>query len=216
MKVTPRGYVVDALFLVLMPRWLAGALALVLASAWPLSAPAHDSAEGGERLPLMGTAPGFRLTTHDGASLALRDLRGKVVVVNFIYTRCADVCPLLTHQLVQVQDALGDEFGRRVHFVSISVDPEQDRPDTLRQYADALGCNLNGWTFLTGTKSKVQRVSHDYGVYFERQTGGDVGHNLLTSIIDQTGALRVQYIGYRFDVAEFLHDLRGVLAEGPS
>lgn len=87
--------------------------------AGPLASRAHDDVPA-QRLPTIGPAPDFALTSQDGAPVALRDLRGKIVAVTFVYTACADACPLLTEKMAQVQDALGAEFGARIAFVSIS------------------------------------------------------------------------------------------------
>ncbi|NIV75293.1 MAG: redoxin domain-containing protein [Gammaproteobacteria bacterium] len=176
------------------------------------AAGAHAPGAVAQRLPTLGAAPEFRLTTQEGAALALADLRGKVVVVSFLYTACADTCPLLTAKLVGIQRALGDAFGEDVFFLSVSVDPENDRPDVLKRYAQALGCDLSGWAFLTGSAEQIRQTSRDYGVYQESNPGGDVDHNLLTSLVDRQGFLRVQYMGDQFDPGEFLHDLERLAA----
>jgi protein SCO1/2 len=80
-------------------------LALALL-AFPPSLPAHE-AGGDKRLPVIGPAPPFTLTSQDGMPVALADLRGKVVALSFIYTGCPDICPMLTQKMVDVQDALG-------------------------------------------------------------------------------------------------------------
>jgi len=175
-------------------------------------AAAHETGAESKRLPVLGAAAEFRLTTQDGVPLALADLQGKVAVISFIYTSCADTCPLLTTKLVGIQKSLGDAFGKDVFFLSITVDPEHDRPEVLKHYAEALGCDLTGWAFLTGTAEQIRAVARDYGVYNEARAGGDVDHNLLTSLVDRRGALRVQYMGGRFDPAEFLHDIQWLAA----
>jgi cytochrome oxidase Cu insertion factor (SCO1/SenC/PrrC family) len=103
------------------------ALAMLAFPAWPS---AHK-ADAGQPLPVIGPAPNFALTSQDGKPVSLTDLRGKVVAVTFIYTECPDICPMLTQKMVQVQDELGPDFGKKIAFVSISLDPE----DTLRFYA---------------------------------------------------------------------------------
>ena len=93
---------------------------------------------------------GFALISQDGAPVKLADYRGKVVAVTFIFTLCADTCPVLTPMMSFVQDQLGPDFGEKIHFVSITVDPERDTPEVLKEYAQAFGANLSGWSFLTG------------------------------------------------------------------
>ena len=139
-----------------------------------------------------------------------------MVAVTFIYATCADTCPLLTAKLAGLQQRLGSDFGRRVHFVSITVDPERDTPDALRHYARAHGANPAGWAFLTGSPAEIQDVARRYGVVARKTARGDVDHTFLTSIIDPRGVLRVQYMGVRFDPEELLRDLQSVLREAPA
>lgn len=186
---------------------LLGLLASCAAHAW------GHAAKGQGRLPTVGAAPGFALTDQAGGRVALADLRGKVLAVTFIYTTCADSCPLLTAKMAVVQRKLGADFGARVRFVSITVEPEIDTPAVLKAYADKFGADARGWSFLTGTSEEIQEIVRGYGAFARRVTPGDVDHIFLTSLIDRKGVLRVQYLGYRFDPAEFLRDLRALLRE---
>ena len=164
-------------------------------------------------LPTIAPAPEFRLTSQDGAQVALADLRGKVVAVTFIYTLCTNTCPVLTPMMSFVQDQLGADFGAKIAFVSITVDPERDTPEVLKQYAQAFGANLAGWFFLTGRSDVIRDVTRRYGVFALKSANGDVDHTFLTSIVDRRGILRVQYLGVRFDPNEFRHDLLSLLQE---
>jgi protein SCO1 len=165
------------------------------------------------RLSSIGPAPDFALVAQDGRVLALRDLRGKVVAITFIYASCTDTCPLLTAKLATLQSALGADFGSRVRFVSVTVDPERDTPAVLTQYARAYGANFDGWAFVTGSADEIRKVARGYGVYAKRKATGDVDHTFLTSVVDQRGILRVQYLGVRFDPQELLYDIRSLLTE---
>jgi len=182
---------------------------LAAASAHGLAHQAKDDA----RLPVVGAAPVFALTDQDGARSTLDDLRGKVAVVTFIYATCTDTCPLLTAKMASLQKPLAADFGARVRFVSITVDPEVDTPTVLRGYAKAHGANLSGWSFLTGTPAVIDEVIRAYGAYARRAGRGNVDHLFLTSLVDRQGRIRVQYLGYRFDPDEMLRDLRSLLRE---
>jgi protein SCO1/2 len=160
-----------------------------------------------QALPLIAPAPGFALTSQDGGELKLADLHGKVVAVTFIFTRCADTCPVLTPMMSFVQDRLGTDFGTKIVFVSITVDPERDTPEVLKEYGEAFGANFAGWFFLTGSSLAIADVVHRYGVFAAKAENGNVNHTFLTSIIDRRGVLRVQYLGVRFDPEEFRLDL---------
>ncbi len=200
----------------MMRRALSSLMTLLVSLIVGLAVPpasAHGPSRPAERLPAIGPAPDFSLTTQDGTAFSLAGLRGKVVALNFVFTRCADVCPIATHKMVEIQDQLGEVFGRDVFFVSVTVDPDNDTLEELALYAHALGCNPSGWAFLTGPPAAVRDVATSYGVFHDRSPGEEVRHNLLTSLIDREGRLRVQYMGERFDPSELLHDLRGLIAE---
>ena len=170
---------------------------------------------GGQRqpLPIMGEAPAFVLVDQRGHSLSLADLRGKVLALSFVFTTCSDTCPIVTAKLADVQRRLGGEFGRRVRFVSISVDPLTDTPERLRAYAAKFNADTPGWSFLTGTPAQIEDVVRRFGAYTRRAENGTVDHLNLTSLIDSQGRLRVQYLGYRFRVDEMLSDLQALLRE---
>jgi protein SCO1 len=191
------------------------ALVLILALlASPALVQAHEAAhEEEQRLPTLGAAPDFALTSQDGAKVTLESLRGKVVAVAFIYTSCPDICPMLTDKMARVQDELGPDFGTRVAFISITIDPERDTPEVLKEYAEAFKADLAGWSFLTGDPAKVLEVAHRYGVAVAKAADGAVDHTLLTTLVDRQGSMRVQYIGYRFDEEEFRHDLLDLVNE---
>jgi protein SCO1/2 len=193
-------------------RWCGALLVLGAVALGTPRASSHPT-KTDQRLPTIGPAPEFTLTTQDGARLSLKDLRGKVVAVTFIYAGCADACPLLTAKMAALAQRLGADFGRRVHFVAITVDPERDTPEILKHYARRHGAAGVGWALLTGSAAEVREVARRYGIYARKTERGDVDHTFLTSLVDQRGVLRVQYLGVRFDPEEMLGDLRSLLAE---
>ena len=164
-------------------------------------------------LPKIAPAPGFALTSQDGARVSLADLHGKVVAVTFIFTACTATCPVLTPMMSLVQDRLGRDFGSKVAFVSITIDPEHDTPEMLKLYAQMHGADVTGWSFLTGPPTVIQDLTRRYGVFASKTASGDLEHSFLTSIIDQRGILRVQYLGVRFDPEEFRRDLVSLMKE---
>jgi protein SCO1 len=166
------------------------------------------------RLPKIGPAQDFTLVAQNGEALSLHDLRGKVVVVTFIYTSCTDTCPMLTAKLAAIKRKLDGDGKRDPFFIAITVDPERDTPEVLRAYAQAHGAQPPGWAFLTGTTDQIREVTQGYGIYRKKQERGDVDHTFLTSLIDRQGMLRVQYLGVRFKADEFIADVRSLTREG--
>ena len=193
-----------------MSRWPASVLLLALLVSWPANA--HDAAHN-QRLPAIGPAPDFTLTSQNGVPVSLREFRGKVIAVAFIFASCTDICPMLTDNMARVKDKLGSAFGSDIVFVSITVDPERDTPEVLKQYAENFNADVKGWSFLTGDPAIVDEVGRKYGVIARKTANGDVDHTLLTSLVDPNGILRVQYLGATFDVEEFRGDLVSLMDE---
>jgi protein SCO1/2 len=185
------------------------ALILFVAVVWHTGAFCHET-RSDQRLSKIGPAPEFTLTNQDGKRIALKDLRGRVLAITFIFASCTDTCPLLTATMAGLQDRLGADFGPRVNFVSITVDPERDTPEVLKRYAQKHRVNPAGWAFLTGTPAEIREVARRYGIYYKKTPLGDVDHTFLTSLVDQTGTLRVQYMGVRFEPDEMLRDLQSL------
>jgi protein SCO1/2 len=191
-------------------RFLAGAGALCAYSL----AHAHRSKQEA-RLPHIGPAPDFTLIDQDGRPFSSSALRGQVAVVTFIFTSCGDTCPLLTAKLVGIQRKLGAD-APRVMFAAITVDPLNDTPGVLKRYAQAHSADLSRFAFLTGSVPQIDEVTRRYAVFQKKQPRGSVDHAFLTTLVDRGGTMRVQYLGVRFDPAEFMADLRSLVAERPT
>ena len=113
----------------------------------------------GSSLPQLGEVPAFSLQNHRGNEVTKADWQGSVVVVNFIYSRCAEACPLSTAHMLKLQSVYADET--RVQLVSISVDPAYDTPEILSRYAAKLGVRSPRWSFLTGEKEAIYRLARN-------------------------------------------------------
>jgi len=101
--------------------------------------------------------PNVTLTTHQGKQVRFYDdlLKGKIVVINFMYTSCKDACPLTTAHLVKVQKLLGERVGRDVFMYSLTIDPKHDTPVVLRNFAEKFHTGP-GWLFLTGKDDDLE------------------------------------------------------------
>jgi len=133
-------------------------VAFILSLIWAASANAAQPWHG-------GYFPNVVLTDQDGRAHKFYDdlIKGRVVALNFIYTRCKDVCPADTAQMLQVSDLLGDRIGKDVFFYSISIDPRNDTPLVLRRYKRMFGIGPN-WLFLTGKKSDIEIIQRKLGL----------------------------------------------------
>ncbi len=140
-------------------------------------------------------APAFALVDQDGQPVSLAALRGKVVLLDFIYTSCPGPCPILTGIHQQVRDGLSDAERARVQLVSITLDPSNDTPDVLHRYASARRIDTRGWSFASGSADAVDAIAHAYGVGSVRRPSGEIEHTVATFLIDRDGRIVRRYLG---------------------
>ncbi|MBP7844325.1 MAG: SCO family protein [Proteobacteria bacterium] len=113
-----------------------------------------------ENLPVLGQLSDFKLTNQDGRQITLREFQGTVTVVNFIFTSCPDVCPLMTQQMAKIQERLKGT-AKSIQLVSISVDPTHDTPEVLKAYGTKFHSDFKLWTFLTGPMPEIKKLVVD-------------------------------------------------------
>ena len=108
--------------------------------------------------------PDAKVVTQDGKAVRFYDdlIKDKIFVISFLFTTCKDICPLATARLAELQDKLRDSMGRDIFFYSISIDPETDTPEQLKQYAAAFGAGP-GWLFLTGAPDDIRAIRYKLG-----------------------------------------------------
>jgi protein SCO1/2 len=156
-------------------------------------------------------APDFTLTDQDGRPVQLSSLRGKVVLLDFIYTSCPGPCPLLSRKFSQFQQTLRERVGKEVVLLSITVDPLHDTPAVLKEYARRYQADTSGWKFLTGSSPEIINVTYQYGVDYYGEPGGEINHLVATYIIDQVGNVTKVLKGPNHTVAELLSEVQKLL-----
>ncbi|WP_342376105.1 SCO family protein [Myxococcus stipitatus] len=183
-------------------RWralvLLGALALVAGLGLPLWRDTQARMRAGG-LPAFGNLPAFQLTDQTGRVFSDADLRGEVVVADFMFTRCPTVCPLLTAKMARLQRESRDS-GLSVRFVSFSVDPRYDTPERLAAYAKTRRLDTSNWSLLTGSLETVETtVLEGFRVMMGRDAdAGDddflsIFHGEHFVLVDAEGRIRGYY-----------------------
>lgn len=142
-------------------------------------------------LPPIVTLPPFQLADQDGLFFSRENFLGKVSVVNFIFTHCPTVCPLLTQKMKSLSLEVADP---QVQFISISVDPENDTSAVLKAYANQYGVDLNRWKFLTGPLETISKtVVEGFKVVMIRNEAKDlfdITHGEHFILIDKKASIR--------------------------
>jgi protein SCO1/2 len=153
----------------------------------------------------------LELTDHNGARRALTDFRGKVVVIFFGFTHCPDACPTTMIELARVARDLGADAAR-MQVLFVTVDPERDTPEVLRQYVPAFQPTFLG---LYGTADETARTAKEFKVYYQKQRlpggGYTMDHSAGTFVLDPQGRLRL-FAQYGAGAQALLHDIRLLLA----
>lgn len=152
-----------------------------------------------ESPPVYGEIPDFRLTNQSGKPFALADLKGKIWIADFIFTRCAGVCPLMSSKMRELQKPFESE--PRMRFVSFTVDPDYDRPSVLEEYAKRYQAAPDRWFFLTGDKAMLYALSEKHFLLgvgeipeAEREAADQaVRHSSKFALIDSGGRVRGYY-----------------------
>ena len=146
--------------------------------------------------------PDFVLTDQNNRRVALSDYAGKIVAITFIYTRCPlpDFCLRLTNNFGRIQKRFKDRVGKDLILLSITFDPEHDRPEVLAKYAEVWKPNA-GWRFLTGSVDSVKQVCARFGMNFWPDEGL-LTHSLHTVLIDRNRKLVANLEGNQFTAGQ--------------
>jgi protein SCO1 len=181
--------------------------------SWILALAAATIGAPASRLADIGAAPHTVLVDSSEKPFDLEKLRGKVVLVSFVYTTCNGVCPVTTQALTRVQKKLQDAklWGKSVEFVSITLDPKHDTAQALRHYAKLAGADLPAWHFLTGAPEDVSKVIAAWDMWVKSDEKGVLDHPSRIFLIDARGHEREIYNLEFLKPETVLEDVRDLL-----
>ena len=157
--------------------------------------------------------PDFTLTDQFGKSVTLSELKGRVVAVTFIYSRCPlpDYCPRMVANFAEVKNRFRERLDRDLTLLTVTFDPKYDTPEVLNAFAKRHAANVPGWHFLSGSSSAIAAVCASFGIeYWPDQ--GLITHTLQTAVIDRDGRLRASVEGRGY-TARQIADLVGSILD---
>lgn len=170
------------------------------------------SIPGGSSMAVIQKAPSFSLTAQNGKTVSLGGLKGKVLLVGFVFTTCNGTCPATTHRMAKVQDAIRDRgLSKEVHLVSITLDPERDTPGVLQRYMSLYDLDPSSWTFLTGSPKKVKKVFTSWGMWAKPSANGQLDHPSRVFLVDGRGQIREIYNLSFFKTEWVLEDIQSLI-----
>lgn len=167
-------------------------------------------------LPRITLAPGYTLTDQDGNRLTNEDMRGKIVLYNFTYSRCEPPCPQTSAVMRQVQARLPEieSYGIPVELVTISIDPDHDTPQVLHAYAQKLDADQESWRFVTGPVDRLRWIiGGGFGFYFDHKEDDRIVFDPGFILVDGLGITRAEYRSAEPDVERLLQGVQLIAEE---
>ena len=206
--VTPKRFAAWRLILLLIPLLTAGGL------FWLRQAQVEHLRN--RELLAYGTVPEFELVNEKGQFFGSEQLKNKIWIADFIFTKCPGPCPIISSRMAEIQKPLRDTD---VHFVSFSVDPENDTPEALRIYGEKLKADPARWDFLTGDRKVIYSLIQNgfkLAVSDGQEAEGIPVHSTRVALVDRRGAIRGYYDALEPDaITKLVADTNHLLREQP-
>jgi protein SCO1/2 len=140
--------------------------------------------------PVKGTQDclsGATLTDQHGRTIVLDSLKGKLVLIDFIYTSCPGPCEMMTAKIAAAARELKERLGKQVAIVSVTLDPEHDKPDQLLKFAREQGAEQPGWLFLTGSPEQIEALMARFRLKRQREPDGSIDHVTIIYLLGRDG-----------------------------
>ncbi|WP_141505680.1 SCO family protein [Paenibacillus luteus] len=173
--------------------------------------------QSSNKLPVVQPAPDFELEELGGSVFKLSEQAGKVMLMEFMFTSCPDICPATTYNMVLLQDELKKQgiFGENVQFAAITFDPNTDTPEVFQAYAERMGIDQSGWSLLRGDEDYTIQKAKEYGIAVQRLADNQFVHTVTSLLlIDANQQVRKVYrMGEEMDNGLILKDIRSLLKE---
>ncbi|TRW26494.1 SCO family protein [Flavobacterium zepuense] len=145
----------------------------------------------------IGTVPEFELTDQNNKKISGKDYLGKVYVVEFFFSTCPSICPIMNQNMLKLQEEYygNPEFG----IASVSINPEYDTPQVLKEHAEKLGAKHYNWHFLTGNRDYIHNLAmKGFNLYAgeNKNVAGGFEHSGLFALVDKDGNIRSRKDNY--------------------
>lgn len=162
----------------------------------------------------------YNLVDQNNNSISFPQIaKGKISVIGYIFTNCPDICPLTTNNMRLIQEKLKEEKIDNVQFISISFDPLQDKPETLKKFAEVRNLDLSNWIFLTGEKPivdslmsrvKILAVKSDSTVFKDGRKIYYYVHTDRIQLMDRENKILKNYKGSSINIDEIINDIKKI------
>jgi protein SCO1 len=151
---------------------------------------------------------------HDNQTINLRQLRGRIQVMAMIFTRCPSSCPRLVEDMKHLQSQLGTPYRDAVGYVLVSLDPDRDSPQVLKEYSESRDLRGDSWTLLHGDPEDVRELAAVLGVRYKKVGERDIAHSNLISVLNKEGELVYQQEDLNVDPTAIMQAIQTTLGSG--
>ncbi len=148
--------------------------------------------------------------TQDGKTAHLKDFGGKINLYAMIFTSCRSACPRITADLQRIETEVEQKHPGEINFVLISMDPDRDTPEKLKQFAVDHHLDLTRWTLLTSTVDNVMELANVLDVRFKKSAENGIDHSNIIHVIDPAGVIVHQQVGLSIDPKETLEAIENL------
>lgn len=136
--------------------------------------------------------PDFELTDQNRKKITNKDMLGKVYLVEFFFSTCPTICPVMNTNMRAIEEEINDpNFG----IISISIDPDNDTPEKLKQHAQRIGVKSPNWHFLTGNRTYIGNLADEFDIYVGNQEdeSENLNHSGMIALVDKDGNIRCRF-----------------------
>lgn len=137
---------------------------------------------------------------ENNENVKLSDFKGNHVVLAMIFANCTYACPIIINDMKRIESKIDTKELKETKFVLVSIDPDRDTPEALRNLSKRQNLDPNRWTLLTGTKDNVRELAALFGFKYQKNEQGDYVHSNLINILNEGGEISYQYQGLNEDV----------------
>lgn len=136
--------------------------------------------------------PTFSMTNQHNQTITDRDMLGKVYVVEFFFTSCPTICPVMSHNLRSIEDEINNP---NLGFISVTIDPKRDTPARLLEYSKQIGVKSPNWHYLTANREVIEQLSDKFNIYVgkDETTAEGLNHSGKLALVDKQGNIRSRY-----------------------
>jgi len=146
--------------------------------------------------------------TESSNTITLKSFKGKTIIMAMIFANCTYACPIIVNDMKNIENSLTKKELDKTNFVLISIDPDRDTPEALKQFAERFGLDLKRWKLLTSNKNNVDELSAVLGFKYKEENDGGFSHSNIINIINSNGEVVSQHFGLNQKIRNIVTELK--------